>query len=116
MVLDVYHQSKDKGAAVIVHTPNGGRNQQWDFTPEGFLVSRDSGHVLEVPGRQTKDWVELRVWEKKPATTADALNQLWTWDEYGFIATKLNPNFVLDLPERTDKNGKPIIIHARHPF
>jgi len=114
LVLDIAGASKHKGAKVILYTAKGGRNQQWDFTPDGYLVSRDSGHVLDIPGGHLKNDVELIVYEKKDASNPDSLNQRWFWDEYGFIASMKNPNFVLDLPGRKDEPGIPLMIHEKH--
>jgi len=114
LVLDIKGASKSKGAYVILYKPNGGRNQLWDFTPEGFIVSRDTGFVLDIPKGVPSDKLDLHVWEKKNPGSPDSLNQLWTWDEHGFIASKLNPNFVLDLPGRSDEPGKHLILYTRH--
>jgi hypothetical protein len=115
-VLDVKAASKTKGAHVILYKPNGGRNQQWDFTPDGFLLNRDTGFALDIPKGRPDLKVELQVWEKKNASSPDSLNQRWTWDEHGFIASKLNPNFVLDLPGRVDEPGANLILYTRHPL
>lgn len=65
-VVDVKGAAKDKGTPVmqiwsdlwnphslspkvIVHENKNALNQQWDLTPEGYLVSRASGHVLDIP-------------------------------------------------------------------
>ncbi len=81
-------------------------------TPDGYIANRDSGLVLDIPKAVPKDKVEMHVWEKK----AGAANQQWTWDEFGFITSKANTNFVIDMPSREDKPGKPLILYTRHPL
>jgi hypothetical protein len=99
--------SKEKGTPVIVHENKNAVNQQWDFTPEGYLVSRASGLVLDIPQAKYENGHQVHIWEKKGAS-----NQLWTWDDYGFIASKGNPEFVLDL----DRDDNRLIIYKRHPL
>jgi len=114
MVLDVKGGEKKHGTEVICWHANGGRNQLWDFTPDGYLVSRDTGHVIDIPhGKIVKD-AKLIVWDKKDPANPDSLNQRWTWDDYGFIASMKNPYFVIDLAGRSDKPGAHAILWEKH--
>ncbi|GAB4004663.1 hypothetical protein GCM10029992_50340 [Glycomyces albus] len=56
MMLDVWEQNPDNGAAIAQYTPNGGTNQQWELQESGgyyTIVSRFSGKALDVWERST---------------------------------------------------------------
>lgn len=50
-------------------------NQFWNLDPEGYFVSRLSGMVIDIEGKNKKQGAKVHMWEKKYGP--DALNQKW---------------------------------------
>ncbi|MET9399242.1 RICIN domain-containing protein [Kitasatospora sp. NPDC002965] len=57
--LEVSDWRRDAGAPVRQWTCTGGANQQWAANSNGFLVNRNSGLCLDIPGGST-------VWGERP--------------------------------------------------
>jgi len=70
-----------------------GEIQLWAMTPEGLIVHKTSGLVLDVEGARTES-ARLVLWPAKEAGS-NRLNQLWTRNSEGQIESRLPGGFVL---------------------
>ena len=48
--MDIYGQNREVGAQVVAWDYNGGVNQMWSLTSEGYLTSHMNDLVLEIAG------------------------------------------------------------------
>ena len=57
--MDIYGQNREVGAQVVAWDYNGGVNQLWSLTSEGYLKSHMNGLVLEIAGMS---YFNMYVW------------------------------------------------------
>ena len=60
--MDIYGQNKEEGAQVVAWDYNGGVNQMWSLTSEGYLKSLMNGLVLEIAGMSYYSVVHLKAY------------------------------------------------------
>jgi len=93
-VLDVEGGSKAEGAKLIYYDKAGSANQQWDYKDGYFVTRMGTGFVIDVSGgtANVKDGGSLILW--KPAGSN---NQKWDIDSAGYIRSRHNGNFCIDV-------------------
>jgi len=95
-VLDVEGGSAAAGAKLILwpKKDKDNLNQQWTFH-DGFFTSKmGTNFVIDIYGGTFANSTELILWPKKDK---DNNNQKWDIDAYGFIRSRGNPAFGMDV-------------------
>lgn len=93
-VLDVDGANSAKGTKLIFYDrkPGNSPNQTWDYKDGYFITRMGTGFCIDISGAQTKDGAELILWDRH-----DGSNQKWDIDGYGFIRSRANNKFVIDV-------------------
>jgi len=99
-VLDVEGGSKAQGAKLILWDKKPGgdaSNQQFEYKDGSFYTKMGTGFVIDISGGKIADGAELILWAPHGGA-----NQKWDIDSFGFIRSRANNKFVIDL-----NGGKP---------
>lgn len=93
-VLDVDGGSKAQGAAVILWPKKAAdsQNQQWDYKDGHFVTRMGTGFVIDISGGAYANKSPLILWAPHGGA-----NQKWDMDEYGFIRSRGDRKFGIDL-------------------
>lgn len=105
LVLDVQGFQTDNGTPVDVYTKkdSGTDNQLWTYVNDLYLVSKQSGRVLEIASFDPSDGAKIQIYDWNGGT-----NQQWTIDGDGFIRSVMNGN-VLDVQGGSTEPGTRVI-------
>ncbi|KAI9319141.1 ricin B lectin domain-containing protein [Dichotomocladium elegans] len=111
MCLDVAWDSRKENAKVIVWPKkiDDNENQLWAYD-NGYLISKNSGLVIDVAGALESD---KQIIQHRRKMIEDAQNQRWYYREDGFIYPQVNPNLVLDIRGNWSKPGSPVLLYER---
>jgi hypothetical protein len=93
-VLDVFGGSKDIGAKVAYGPSKNGDHQKWDYVNGEFKTRMGTGFVIDTWGGPdaVKDGAQLKMGPSKNMN-----HQKWDIDAYGFIRSRHNGKFVIDV-------------------
>jgi len=90
--LDIDGASKAAKAKVLFYDRHGGPNQQFDLKDGCFVSRLGTGFVIDIDGAQMKDGTDLIMWQP-----TGGANQKWDIDQFGFIRSRANARFVIDV-------------------
>jgi serine/threonine protein kinase len=101
MCLDVDQASSASGTAAIIHSCNGGANQQWTVAPDGTL--RALGKCLDVIDANPANGTRVQIWD-----CHDGANQHWTARDGQLVDS--NSGRCLDIPNKDIVDGTQVQI------
>ncbi|GAB3407077.1 lectin [Flindersiella endophytica] len=101
MCLDADQASSDNGTAAIIHTCNGGANQQWTLAQDGSI--RTLGKCLDVIDANPANGTRVQLWDCHAGP-----NQQWTAQD-GHLVDK-NSGRCLDIPIKDIVDGTQVQI------
>lgn len=108
--LDVQGGATQNGTPIILHSQHGGLNQQWELTPDGFIVSSlIANKCLDVYGGQAVNGTPIVLFDKHGGQ-----NQKWSLTSDGYIVSALNTNMCLDVQGNVNANGTKIILWQKN--
>eukprot|EP01100_Stratorugosa_tubuloviscum_P015422 TRINITY_DN88_c0_g1_i4.p1 TRINITY_DN88_c0_g1~~TRINITY_DN88_c0_g1_i4.p1 ORF type:complete len:133 (-),score=54.13 TRINITY_DN88_c0_g1_i4:76-474(-) len=102
LVLDIFGGSKDQEAKLIVWNYTGGENQQFRFNADGSIVSRHSGHALDIFGGAVRGNNVIQY------SFHGGENQRWRHHDDGTIRLQ-NGALVLDIKGGSKEAGAEVI-------
>jgi len=83
--------------------------QLWSFTPEGYIINKASGFVLDIKDEKIEAGTDIIIWPRKPF--AQSFNQIWKYDpQAGSFTSDFNREFTLDVLEGKAVAGQKIIL------
>lgn len=88
------------------------RNQQWTFTPEGFIQPGHANAVLDIQGAGGAG-SRLCLWDRKPGN--QNANQLFRYNEKNQTIVNPKTNLVLDVAAGNMENGAHLIVWNAKP-
>ena len=104
--IDVFGANSSNGAEIGIWEQNGGSNQMWNLTPEGYIESSmDTGKCLDIQGGVANNGTPIILWEKNGGD-----NQKWMLDSDGCLVSYLNPKRCIDVPGAENRNGVPLVL------
>ncbi len=85
LVLDIIDDKNNPGTGVQMWPSNGGNNQKWRLTSDGYIESAKKSPdgkdlVLDVCGGETKNGTGIQIWTKNGKN-----HQKWQWGANGTL-------------------------------
>eukprot|EP01100_Stratorugosa_tubuloviscum_P015421 TRINITY_DN88_c0_g1_i3.p1 TRINITY_DN88_c0_g1~~TRINITY_DN88_c0_g1_i3.p1 ORF type:complete len:133 (-),score=54.82 TRINITY_DN88_c0_g1_i3:123-521(-) len=102
LVLDIFGGSRDQEAKLIVWTYNGNDNQKFRINDDGTIVSKHSGHCLDISGGVVKGHNIIQY------SFHGGDNQRWRYHDDGTIRLR-NGALVLDIKGGSRDAGAEVI-------
>lgn len=109
LVLDVQGFQTENGTPLDAYTQksSGTDNQLWTYVNGLYLVSKQSGRVVDIADSDPSNGAKVQIWDWNGGT-----NQQWKIDGDGFIRSVMNGN-VLDVSQGSITPGTPVISYQQ---
>lgn len=108
--LDAQGSSTDNGTPIILWQQNGGDNQKWTLTSDGYIESSmDGNKCLDIQGDNPNNGTPIILWEKNGGD-----NQKWRLTQEGYLESVLDSSKCMDVQGGNPDNGTPIILWEKN--